>query len=132
MRKGFSTRLRELKWLFVLSLHCSSSLSFYCYFQSAAAISILLLRLLCSKSYTRNLGGAVFPHQYLWGSNCSPCSAAPDSTRLKTVRSTHWCCPNSTMSPRLLGNVVKVTKLEVVKIEFRHLLLSFFLLLQPA
>ena len=32
------------------------------------------------------------------------------------------------MAPRLLGNVVKVTKLEVVKIEFRHLpiLLSFF------
>ena len=25
------------------------------------------------------------------------------------------------MAPRLLGNVVKVTKLEVVKIEFRHL-----------
>ena len=52
-----------------------------------------------------------------------------NSTRLKTVRSAHWCCPNSTMAPRLLGNVVKVTKLEVVKIEFRHLpilLLSFF------
>ena len=54
-----------------------------------------------------------------------------NSTRLKTVISAHWCCPNSTMAPRLLGNVVKVTKLEVVKIEFRHLpfllLLSFFL-----
>ena len=37
-----------------------------------------------------------------------------NSTRLKTVRSAHWCCPNSTMAPRLLGNVVKVTKLEVV------------------
>ena len=51
-----------------------------------------------------------------------------NSTCLKTVRSAHWCCPNSTMAPRLLGNVVKVTKLEVVKIEFRHLpfLLSFF------
>ena len=51
-----------------------------------------------------------------------------NSTRLKTVRSARWCCPNSTMAPRLLGNVVKVTKLEVVKIEFRHLpiLLSFF------
>ena len=49
-----------------------------------------------------------------------------NSTRLKTVRSAHWCCPNSTMAPRLLGNVVKVTKLEVVKIEFRHLA-SFFL-----
>ena len=44
-----------------------------------------------------------------------------NSTRLKTVRSAHWCCPNSTMAPRLLGNVVKVTRLEVVKIEFHHL-----------
>ena len=58
-----------------------------------------------------------------------------NSTRLKRVRSAHWCCPNSTMAPRLLGNVVKVTKLEVVKIEFRHLpilLLSFFLYSSPA
>ena len=30
--------------------------------------------------------------------------------RLKTVRSARWCCPNSTMVPRLLENVVKVTK----------------------
>ena len=44
-----------------------------------------------------------------------------NSTRLKTVRSARWCCPNSTMAPRLLKNVVKVTNLEVVKIEFRHL-----------
>ena len=54
-----------------------------------------------------------------------------NSTRLKTARSARWCCPNSTMAPRLLENVVKVTNLEVVKIEFRHLpfllLLSFFL-----
>ena len=53
-----------------------------------------------------------------------------NSTRLKTARSARWCCPNSTMAPRLLENVVKVTNLEVVKIEFRHLpfllLLSFF------
>ena len=52
-----------------------------------------------------------------------------NSTRLKTVRSTRWCCPNSTIAPRLLENVVKVMNLEVVKIEFRHLpflLLSFF------
>ena len=51
------------------------------------------------------------------------------STRLKTVRSARWCCPNYTMAPRLVENVVKVTNLEVVKIEFRHLpfLLSFFL-----
>ena len=48
-----------------------------------------------------------------------------NSTRLKTVRSARWCCPNSTMAPRLLENVVNVTNLEVVKIEFRHLL-SFF------
>ena len=50
-----------------------------------------------------------------------------NSTRLKTVRSARWCCPNSTMAPRLLENVVKVTNLEVVKIDFRHL--PFFLLL---
>ena len=25
-----------------------------------------------------------------------------NSTRLKTVRSPRWCCPNSTMAPRLL------------------------------
>ena len=51
-----------------------------------------------------------------------------NSTRLKTVRSPRWCCPNSTMAPRELENVVKVKNLEVVKIEFRHLpfLLSFF------
>ena len=51
-----------------------------------------------------------------------------NSTRLKTVGSARWCCPNYTMAPRLVENVVKVTNLEVVKIEFRHLpfLLSFF------
>ena len=51
-----------------------------------------------------------------------------NSTRLKTVRSPRWCCSNSTTASRLLKNVVKVTNLEVVKIEFRHLpiLLSFF------
>ena len=54
-----------------------------------------------------------------------------NSTRLKTVRSGRWCCPNYTMAPRLVENVVKVTNLEVVKIEFRHLPFlpsSFFLL----
>ena len=58
---------------------------------------------------------------------------AVNSTRLKTVRSALWRCPNSTVTLRLLENVVKVTNLEVVKIEFRHLpiLLSFFFL-QPA
>ena len=53
-----------------------------------------------------------------------------NSTRLKTVRSGRWCCPNYTMAPRLVENVVKVTNLEVVKIEFRHLPFlpsSFFL-----
>ena len=52
-----------------------------------------------------------------------------NSTRLKTVRSALWRCPNSTVAIRLLENVVKVTNLEVVKIEFRHLpilLSSFF------
>ena len=51
-----------------------------------------------------------------------------NSTRLKTVGSARWCCPNYTMAPRLVENVVKVTNLEVVKKEFRHLpfLLSFF------
>ena len=52
-----------------------------------------------------------------------------NSTRLKTVRSALWRCPNSTVALRLLENVVKVTNLEVVNIEFRHLpilLSSFF------
>ena len=44
-----------------------------------------------------------------------------NSTRPKTVRSALWHCPNSTVALRLLENVVKVTNLEVVKIEFRHL-----------
>ena len=43
-----------------------------------------------------------------------------DSTRLKTVRSALWRCPNSTVALRLLENVVKVTNLEVVEIEFRQ------------
>ena len=59
-----------------------------------------------------------------------------NSTRLKTVRSALWRCPNSTVALRLLENVVKVTNQEVVKIEFRHLpfllLLSFFLSSSPA
>ena len=52
-----------------------------------------------------------------------------NSTRLKTVRSALWRCPNSTVALRLLENVVKVTNLEVVNIEFRHLpiLLSSFI-----
>ena len=32
-----------------------------------------------------------------------------NSTRLKTVRSALWHCPNSTVALRLLENVVKVT-----------------------
>ena len=58
-----------------------------------------------------------------------------NSTRLKTVRSGRWCCPNYTMAPRLVENVVKVTNLEVVKIEFRHLpflLSSFSFFSQPS
>ena len=34
-----------------------------------------------------------------------------NSMHLKTVRYPRWCCPNSTMAPRLLENVVKVTNL---------------------
>ena len=33
-----------------------------------------------------------------------------NSTRLKTVRSALWRCPNSTVALRLLENVVKVTQ----------------------
>ena len=56
-----------------------------------------------------------------------------NSTRLKTVRSALWRCPNTTVALRLLENVVKVTNLEVVKIVFRHLpFLILLLLLQPA
>ena len=47
-----------------------------------------------------------------------------NSTRLKTVWSALWRCPNTTVALRLLENVVKVTNLEVVKIVFRHLILS--------
>ena len=39
----------------------------------------------------------------------------------KTVRSALWHCPNIIAALRLLVNVVRVTNLEVVKIEFRHL-----------
>ena len=55
-----------------------------------------------------------------------------NSTHPKTVRSALWRCPNITVALGSLVNVVRVTNLEVVKIEFRHLpfLLSFFL--QPA
>ena len=59
-----------------------------------------------------------------------------NSTRLKTVRSALWRCPNSTVALRLLENVGKVTNLEVVKIEFRHppiiLLLSSSFFSQPS
>ena len=43
-----------------------------------------------------------------------------NSMHMKTVRSALWRCPNSTVALRLLENV-KVTNLEVMKIEFRHL-----------
>ena len=49
-----------------------------------------------------------------------------NSTRLKTVRSALWRCPNSTVALRLLENVVKVTNLEVVKIESSSSFFFFF------
>ena len=52
-----------------------------------------------------------------------------NSTHPNTVRSALWRCPNTTVALILLVNVVSVTNLEVVKIEFRHLpfhLLYFF------
>ena len=55
-----------------------------------------------------------------------------NSTRLKTVRSPRLCCPHSTTASRLLENVVKVTNLEVVKIEFCHLPILFFFLLSSS
>ena len=59
-----------------------------------------------------------------------------NSTRLKTVRSALWHCPNSTVALRLLENVVKVIKLSgengynaSTLSEFRHLpFLRFFFL----
>ena len=42
-------------------------------------------------------------------------------THPKTVRSALLRCPNTTVAIRLLVNVVRVTNLEAVKIEFRHL-----------
>ena len=45
----------------------------------------------------------------------------------KTVRSTLWHCPNTTVALRLFVNVVRVMNQEAVKIEFRHL--PFLLLL---
>ena len=50
-----------------------------------------------------------------------------NSTHLKTVRSPRWCCPNFTMAPRLLKNVVKVTNLEVHG-ENRHEIVFFCML----
>ena len=53
-----------------------------------------------------------------------------NSTHPKTVRSALWRCPNTTVALRLLVNVVRVTNLEVVKIEF--LVSSFFFFSQPS
>ena len=59
-----------------------------------------------------------------------------NSTHPKTVRSVLCRCPNTTVALILLVNVVRVTNLEVVKIDFRHLpfhlLLSFFFFSQPS
>ena len=41
-----------------------------------------------------------------------------NSMHPKTVRSALWRCPNITVALGLLANVVRVTNLEVVKIEF--------------
>ena len=49
-----------------------------------------------------------------------------NSMHLKTVRSHRWCCPNSTMAPTLLENVVKVMNLEVVKNRVSSSSFSFF------
>ena len=49
-----------------------------------------------------------------------------NSTRLKTVRSPLWRCPNSIVALRLLENIVKVTNMEVMKIEF--VIFLFFLI----
>ena len=50
----------------------------------------------------------------------------------KTVRSALLRCSNTTVALRLLVNVVRVTNLEAVKIEFRHLPFHILLLLQTA
>ena len=44
-----------------------------------------------------------------------------NSTYPKTDISALWRCPNTTVALGLLINIVRVTNLEVVKIEFRHL-----------
>ena len=53
-----------------------------------------------------------------------------NSTHPKTVKSALWRCPNSTVALRLLVNV-RVTNLEVVKIEFRYLPFLFSASLAP-
>ena len=53
-----------------------------------------------------------------------------NSMHPKTVRSALWRCLNTTVALRWLVNVVRVTNLEVVKIEFRHL--PFHLLLSSS
>ena len=51
-----------------------------------------------------------------------------NATRLKTLRSAVWHYPKLYITLRVFRNVAKVTNLEAVKIQFRHLLfLSFFL-----
>ena len=49
-----------------------------------------------------------------------------NSKRLNTVISALWLCPNSTVALRLLENVVRMTNLEVVKIESSFYYSSFF------
>ena len=49
----------------------------------------------------------------------------------KTVRSALWHCPDTTVVLRLLVNVVRVTNLEVVKIELHHLPLRWRVIFRP-
>ena len=53
-------------------------------------------------------------------------------THPKTVRLALLRCPNTTVALRLLANVVRVTNLEAVKIEFRHLPFLILLLLSSS
>ena len=53
-----------------------------------------------------------------------------NSARLKTLRSAVWRCPKLYITLRVFKNVAKVTNLEAVKIQFRHLFLSLELIIQ--
>ena len=63
---------------------------------------------------------------YRSNANISP--IVVNSTRLKTLRSAVRRYPKLYITPRVFKNIAKVTNLEAVKIQFRHLLFlsSFF------